>query len=108
MKYCSKCGKEVHDEAIICPQCGCAIAPLPPVTQQRPEADEASVGLCILAFFVPLFGLIYWAVKCKDTPKRANAIGITALISWIIGFVTNLVAIGVVFLPLFLTALIVA
>ncbi|MBO5715872.1 MAG: hypothetical protein J6S23_05720 [Clostridia bacterium] len=23
MKYCSKCGKELFDEAVICPQCGC-------------------------------------------------------------------------------------
>lgn len=26
MKYCQKCGKEIADEAIICPGCGCAIA----------------------------------------------------------------------------------
>ncbi len=25
MKYCSKCGNELLDEAVICPQCGCAI-----------------------------------------------------------------------------------
>ena len=24
MKYCSKCGKEIMDEAVICPGCGCA------------------------------------------------------------------------------------
>lgn len=24
MKYCSKCGKEILDEAVICPHCGCA------------------------------------------------------------------------------------
>ena len=26
MKFCQKCGKEIADEAIICPGCGCAIA----------------------------------------------------------------------------------
>lgn len=26
MKFCQKCGKEIVDEAIICPGCGCAIA----------------------------------------------------------------------------------
>ncbi len=25
MKYCSKCGKEIHDEAVICVHCGCAV-----------------------------------------------------------------------------------
>ena len=24
MKYCSKCGKEIMDEAVVCPNCGCA------------------------------------------------------------------------------------
>lgn len=24
MKYCSKCGNELMDEAVICPKCGCA------------------------------------------------------------------------------------
>ncbi len=26
MKYCAKCGKEIMDDAVICPGCGCAIA----------------------------------------------------------------------------------
>ena len=25
MKYCEKCGKEIMDEAVICPSCGCAV-----------------------------------------------------------------------------------
>lgn len=26
MKYCSKCGNELFDEAIICPKCGCPVS----------------------------------------------------------------------------------
>ena len=29
MKYCSKCGNELLDEAVICPKCGCAAGPAP-------------------------------------------------------------------------------
>ena len=25
MKYCSKCGNELLDDAVICPKCGCAV-----------------------------------------------------------------------------------
>lgn len=25
MKFCQKCGKEIMDEAVICPNCGCAV-----------------------------------------------------------------------------------
>ncbi len=28
MKYCIKCGKQVNDDAIICPECGCQIGEL--------------------------------------------------------------------------------
>lgn len=25
MKYCTKCGNELYDEAVICPKCGCVV-----------------------------------------------------------------------------------
>ena len=28
MNFCSKCGKEVHEDAVICVHCGCSIAPM--------------------------------------------------------------------------------
>ena len=30
MKYCSKCGAELVDEAVVCPKCGCSVAPQAP------------------------------------------------------------------------------
>lgn len=27
MKHCAKCGKELPDEAVVCPGCGCAVTP---------------------------------------------------------------------------------
>jgi uncharacterized membrane protein YvbJ len=88
MKYCSKCGTELVDEAVICPNCGCAVegsAPAKPA-----EEDKASAGLCVLSVLIPLFGIIYWAVKHKDTPKKAKACGIAAIISWVAGFVLSM------------------
>ena len=79
MKYCSKCGKEMIDEAIVCPNCGCAV-----VEPKNMLEDKADVGLCILAALIPLFGIIYWPVKHKESPKKAQACGITAIVSWVI------------------------
>ena len=90
MKYCTKCGKELVDEAVICPVCGCACSP--DFYNARQEADQVSIGLCILAFFIPIFGLIFWAIKRRETPKNANAIGLTALISWGINFISTIIA----------------
>ena len=84
MKFCSKCGKEILDEAIVCPNCGCAV--VNPGLSQEIANDQISVGLCVLAAFFPLFGIIYWPLKHKETPKRAQACGITAIIAWIVSF----------------------
>jgi len=84
MKYCSKCGKEILDEAIVCPACGCAV--VNPSVPIKHEDDTVSVGLCVLAAFIPLFGIIYWPLKYKETPQKARACGITAIISWVVSF----------------------
>ena len=42
MKYCSQCGKELVDEAVVCPNCGCAVQA--PANQQE---DKPSTGLNI-------------------------------------------------------------
>lgn len=97
MKFCSKCGKEIMDDAVICMNCGCAVENQPIA---KNEIDEVSVGLCILSFFVPLFGVIYWPIKHKETPKKAKACGVTAIVSWAVGIVFSIiyaVALGAMF-----------
>ena len=89
MKYCSKCGTELVDEAVICPNCGCAVEGFEPA--KPAEEDKASVGLCVLSVLIPLFGIIYWAVKHKATPKKAKACGIAAIISWVASFVFSMI-----------------
>lgn len=84
MKFCSKCGKEILDEAVVCPHCGCSVTPV-----EQPQEDVVSVGFCVLSAFIPLFGLIYWAVMHSKTPKRAKACGITALVVWGVGIVLS-------------------
>jgi hypothetical protein len=93
MKYCSRCGKELADDAVFCYDCGCACDPNMnvPMGGNQPEEDKVSVGFCVLAFFIPLFGLIYWAVKRADTPKNANAVGLTALISWGVNMISSII-----------------
>lgn len=54
MKYCSTCGAELHDNAVICPKCGCMTADF----KQTQLEDKSSIGLNILSFFIPLVGLI--------------------------------------------------
>ena len=90
MKYCSKCGTELVDEAIVCPNCGCTVEGYAPA--QPAVEDKVSVGLCVLSAFIPLFGIIYWPLKHKETPKKAKACGITAIISWVVSFILSTVS----------------
>lgn len=91
MKYCSKCGKELIDEAVVCTYCGCAVSGAP--IGIKNEEDEVSIGLCVLSYFIPLFGIIYWAIKHNDIPKKSKACGITALVSWGLGILIYFVII---------------
>ena len=86
MKFCQHCGKEIFDEAVVCPGCGCSVKSSN--NAQAMEVDESvSAGLVVLAVLIPLFGFIYWPVKAKTRPKCAKICGIVAIISWAIYFV---------------------
>lgn len=81
MKFCSKCGKELCDEAIVCTNCGCAVEN----NKSKASADDkVDVGLCVLSALLPIYGIIYWPLKHKETPKKAQACGCTAIVAWII------------------------
>jgi hypothetical protein len=48
MAYCSKCGKEIHDEAVVCVHCGCKIK-----NESFLETDDGKnvVRFCLTFFF---------------------------------------------------------
>lgn len=73
MKYCSHCGQEIMDEAVICPHCGCAVA--------APAAgkDEPNKGLNIISFLLPIVGAVMYLIYHEKEPKKAAAIGKWAL-----------------------------
>ena len=84
MKFCSKCGKELDDGAVICPGCGCAVDSPAPVTNTK--SDSGSFGWAVLGFFIPLVGLILYLVWKDEKPKCAKKAGIVALV----GFICNI------------------
>lgn len=52
MAYCSKCGKEVHDEAEVCVHCGCRIKNEPIST----SGDGKNVVRFLLTFYFGWIG----------------------------------------------------
>ncbi|MBR3096130.1 MAG: zinc-ribbon domain-containing protein [Clostridia bacterium] len=95
MKYCQKCGKELLDEAVICPNCGCAVAPVQPSSPtespfatetpqpQSRESDSSANMALLFAFLIPIVGIIlgvinmgkYQTKKYKDRCVAAIVIG---------------------------------
>lgn len=79
--FCTKCGKEILDDAVICIHCGCS-------TQNEPAANQSgSIGMAILGFFIPLAGLIIWLVNKDSKPAMAKSAGTGALIGVIVSVV---------------------
>lgn len=79
MKFCNHCGKELRDEAVLCPYCGCSVG--------TKEPDIPNTGLNVLAFLFPIVGLILYLVFHDKTPNKANTIGKFALIGLCIGII---------------------
>ena len=81
-KFCSVCGKPLVAETV-----------KPNYTQSTTyypglQPDVPSTGFNILAFFVPMVGLILYAIWNSQFPKKAKAIGKWALI----GFISSIVS----------------
>lgn len=87
MKYCSKCGKELMEEAVVCPGCGCA------QENQTVQAqnDSSSFGWALLGFCIPLVGLILYLVWKDNTPLKAKSAGKGALVSVILSVVVYII-----------------
>ena len=69
VKFCSHCGKEIMDEAVVCPHCGCAVA------LDRKELDIPDTGLNIISLLMPIVGLILYIVYHEKSPDKAASIG---------------------------------
>lgn len=60
MKFCDKCGKEIMDQAVVCPNCGCAVKKEKEVTK-LPSYDDCVNGAMttnIIAIVVLLVGVV--------------------------------------------------
>ncbi len=97
--YCRNCGKEIMNEAVYCVHCGCSTGPTqpnyqyqtpppPPPPQPQPQAqpDAPNIGMAVLGFFIPLAGLIIWAINKDTQPLMAGS----ALKGAIIGFCVSI------------------
>lgn len=93
MRYCSHCGVQINDEAVVCLKCGCSVANANKqfVTIVNPD-DAPSGGFALLGFFIPLIGLILWILWNNTSPQKAKSCGKGAIIGIIVIIVVSVLA----------------
>ena len=76
MKYCSNCGNELFDDAVICPQCGS----IQDKTKQKPVKDKMNIFWFIISLLWGWVGIILYFAFKKSNPQKAK-VCITGTIS---------------------------
>ncbi len=73
MKFCTHCGNELAEEAVVCPKCGCAVDSSfnKPATSNNGSYSTLSIVGFVLSFFAPLIGLIV-SIMAFNAAKNEN------------------------------------
>lgn len=85
--YCKNCGKEINDNAVVCPYCGVQVGKLN--TQENKTNTLAIVGF-IFSFFIPIVGLICSilgrknAAECGGNGRGLATAGMIISIVWMV------------------------
>ncbi len=93
-KFCTNCGGKLEDHFNVCPYCGTQQGGnlyAQNYSQQVPvQEDKVEIGYIILGFFIPMAGLVLWALWSKEKPKTAKAVGIAGIIGFIAGIIFSI------------------
>ena len=112
MKYCVKCGKELVDEAVVCPGCGCMTGnsnseqnvnrsypaqPQAEAVRDVPESSGLASAAIALALISPIVGFILGLVglskyKTDRCRSRCRTAIILSVVVWIVCTIICLVA----------------
>ncbi len=89
MKYCTKCGHELLDEAVICPNCGCAVEgtnySAPAAAPAAPASGDSTLKMiakifmvigCIATAFaiIPLFWTVPMTISYFNKVSRGEPV----------------------------------
>ena len=76
MKYCRNCGKEIHEDAFVCPNCGVK-------TGKADDEINIYAGLTFLGVLIPVLGIIFGCMgisKAKELNGKGYGLAVAGLI----------------------------
>lgn len=87
MAFCRNCGAEIHDDAVVCVNCGIAVE-----KQKTAKADDKkSGGFAFLCFLFPVLGLVLYLVWKEDYPLKAKSCAKGAIIGVVLSIIGGIV-----------------
>lgn len=87
MKFCSKCGNKIADEAVVCIHCGCQVGEIVSQTNEnKNETDDLWKVATLFAFIIPPLGVILGIAGACAYKKPENVSKSVRAIRFSIGF----------------------
>ncbi len=91
MKYCRKCGKELDDNAVVCPHCGVLVDD----NALKPKSTTNTIAIVgfIFSFLIALVGLICSIIGLKKSAETGTGRGLSiagiviAIVNMVLGFI---------------------
>ncbi len=127
--YCSNCGNQLNDKAVVCPKCGCIAndimyqAAFNTASQQNTNSntyhnpsseiqpnnnhvqvnnDKPNPAFSILSFFLPIFGIIIFLSERKIKPRASKRYLLWSVLSIVLSVIFFIVYIAtIIFITLY-------
>ena len=80
MKYCSHCGNQILDDAVVCPKCGCLVQQEANQPTIKEDPNKKVGWFTVLGILIPIAGFIIYLVDKQEYPRKSKAAGKGALI----------------------------
>lgn len=98
MKFCSKCGQEVHEQAVVCVHCGCPIEGAAVANANKKYSAMSITGfiLSLISIYFSIYGavavagIIFSAIgikRCETGAFKGGGMAVAGLVISIISLV---------------------
>ena len=98
-RYCTHCGHRVHEEAVVCVNCGCAVDGNRAATpaQQNGQTNGMAIAGFVCSFLVPILGWVFGGIGLSRAAKmngKGKSLSIAAIAiasaNFILSFIINM------------------